>query len=812
MSHYFAGSKNFAIQNSTFNTYHSGSKGGFERLQEYVAHGAFHDSGERFDPPKCHPNTRVAVIKWITEWIDGSNEETRKAPIMWLYGAAGAGKSAIAQTIAEILDGQHFFLASFFFWRNDSQRGIAKLLVTTLAYQLAVKLPRVFRDRVGLAFENDPLIITRSLEAQFKAFITEPLLELLQSGFSTNNHFVMIIDGLDECEDPKVQSRIVNLCFNLLRVQDIPLKILIACRPEFEISSSFDSKPSSMLVRIALNSDYQPDEDIRRFLVDTFYEIKTQHCLHVYIPDSWPSDNIVDTLVKRSSGQFIYASTVVKYVASPRHRPTHRLEVVLGIRPPKQGDSPFAELDALYRNILMGVEDVDLILRIIGFLILHPAVHDPDLNLILSVADMEDFFSLDPGDIQLLLQNLGSLISLTSHQDGAPEFYVNILHASLKDYLVDQSRSKDLFLDPPKKHTHYTELCIAHITTVGSGPWNVFQRYFYHCPRSESSAQLLAKVLNLTLSRCHTLHSGYYYDRSSWFVGEYFEYLESLRKSWDDPAVSQFEAVELIALEQLIKSQFDGLPHSHLFYLLACMSSEIKERIWEPASHDDPVEYIDLLSMQVFLASPRRIILLGGLLNSQILYFSVLGKPLRGSVQNMIQDLDTISDIYPSAALFALRYIITHFPYIPWRPSRSSRYRRTRTQSPAQSRWYRRSVNPSYNTYRTNGRFREFVFQTVTAGTQYMDDTPQYMPRVHVMTRHERERIGSFGWAMHVLPVFLERSGHSEELVACARHARIMRINDYSSPLGKDLGRKRRSAALNAIKAYLRRVEGDERS
>ncbi|KAF8810751.1 hypothetical protein BYT27DRAFT_7091137, partial [Phlegmacium glaucopus] len=35
-----------------------------------VSSGAFHDSGERFDPPKCHPNAQVAVIQDILDWLD----------------------------------------------------------------------------------------------------------------------------------------------------------------------------------------------------------------------------------------------------------------------------------------------------------------------------------------------------------------------------------------------------------------------------------------------------------------------------------------------------------------------------------------------------------------------------------------------------------------------------------------------------------------------------------------------------------------------------------------------------------------------
>ncbi|PPQ92644.1 hypothetical protein CVT25_014360 [Psilocybe cyanescens] len=466
MSQYFHGARNVTIDTSTFNTvttnHYQSAKGGFERLQEHVAHGAFHDSGERFDPPKCHHNTRVAIIKRITDWISGLNEDTREALVMWLYGAAGAGKSAIAQTIAEILDDQHFVLASFFFWRYDPQRGTAKLLVTTLAYQLAVKLPLVFRERLGLAFENDPLITTRSLEAQFKTLIREPLLELVHSGFSTNNHIVVIIDGLDECDDPQVQARIIDVSFGLLHSRDLPLKIFIASRLEMDISASFDRKPFSTLARIALDDDYQSEEDIRHFLADKFNEIKAQHRLRSYIPIDWPAEDSLDILIEKSSGQFIYASTVVKYVSSPRHRPTHRLEVVLGIQLPKAGDNPFAELDALYRHILMGVEDVDLILQIIGFVILYPPDHCYS-----SVTFLEAFLSLAPGDIQLLMQNLGSLISVENHPHYPNDAEVlTIHHASLKDYLLDPSRSKDFFLDSVKMHTYYAELCLVHMTAL----------------------------------------------------------------------------------------------------------------------------------------------------------------------------------------------------------------------------------------------------------------------------------------------------------------------------------------------------------
>ncbi|PPQ85068.1 hypothetical protein CVT25_010176 [Psilocybe cyanescens] len=221
-------------------------------------------------------------------------------------------------------------------------------------------------------------------------------------------------------------------------------------------------------------SNYLTNIGILVFACDTFNEIKTQHRLRSYIPIGWPAEDSLDSLVQKSSGQFIYASTVVKYVASPRHRPTHHLEVVLGIQLPKAGDSPFAELDALYRHILMGIADVDLILQIIGFVVLHPpnyynsvtfmeaflllapgdvellmqnlgslisiigfvVLHPP--NYYNSVTFMEAFLLLAPGDVELLMQNLGSLISVEIHPYHAEVLTVCLLHASLKDYLLDQ--------------------------------------------------------------------------------------------------------------------------------------------------------------------------------------------------------------------------------------------------------------------------------------------------------------------------------------------------------------------------------------
>lgn len=95
-----------------------------DRLVDATSLGARYNSGDRFDPPKCHPNTRTAILQQLMDWFIG-NFGVEKF-IHWLYGPAGAGKSAIAQTFAERCAEIDAFLASFFFSRSDPKRNNAQ--------------------------------------------------------------------------------------------------------------------------------------------------------------------------------------------------------------------------------------------------------------------------------------------------------------------------------------------------------------------------------------------------------------------------------------------------------------------------------------------------------------------------------------------------------------------------------------------------------------------------------------------------------------------------------------------------------------
>src|SRR5882757_9898426 len=375
---------------------------GIDLLLEASAPGAFHDSGERFDPPKCHPRTRIHILSKIMDWIVGA--VGWDGFIMWLYGPAGAGKSAIAQTIAELCHARHILLASFFFSRTDPKRNNEKSLIASIAFQIALNLPEA-KDAIETAVKGDHAIFHRSVETQFTRRILEPLSKLAATGFfsSTQLPYLIIIDGLDECHDRQVHQHILHTVHTALQHPYVPLKFLICSRAEQHLTLEFTSLISGqMATRLSLDDGYEQNADIERYLTDSFYKISTTHPLKAYIPPTWPTYAIISTLVKKSSGQFIYAATVIKYISSNRHQPTRRLETILGMQPPRN-DRPFADLDALYIGILSSVEAVEETIRLLGVLIL--ADISPKTPKVVG-----QFMSLDPGEVHCLLLDLASVV------------------------------------------------------------------------------------------------------------------------------------------------------------------------------------------------------------------------------------------------------------------------------------------------------------------------------------------------------------------------------------------------------------------
>ena len=424
---------------------------GFEILTKAAAPSAFHDYGHQFDVPRCHENTRVAIMEKINDWVDLVIEIV--AFVMWLYGAAGAGKSAIARTMAESLHERQQLLATFFFSRADSSRNTIKSVIATLAYNIALSVPESYHIITSM-IEKDPHIFHRPFAHQLEQLILRPLQQLTQQDVIYPT--VIVIDALDECLNQRERTALLHAIARAAG-NSTPLKFLITSRPEVPIARVFNATPvAEVSARHSLDDKPESIEDVKYFLSAKFDEIKRTHPSRRHIPHDWPSPQVKADLVQKSSGQFIYPATIIRYISSPRHNSMLRLEIILRLRP-LSGESPFAQLDALYRYILLSCEDVELALRIIGVCLLPTqeiaVPWDKDNYCafpyeISTPKNTEQMLGLHPGDVQRGIEELGSLIE---YKDDDTK--LRVLHASLFDFLSDPTRFSGLPFNLAAIHT-----------------------------------------------------------------------------------------------------------------------------------------------------------------------------------------------------------------------------------------------------------------------------------------------------------------------------------------------------------------------
>ena len=126
------------------------------------------------------------------------------------------------------------------------------------------------------------------------------------------------------------------------------------------------------------------------------------------------------------------------------------LDIILGIHPQPQSDLPFAELDALYTYILAGMEEIEPVLEILSIIFFW--THGIPKGW--SSPVIEEFLFLQPGDVELYLGDLNSLVNI------GPTQRIHIIHASLTDFLMDPTRSKEFWINPRIRHTAIARRCL----------------------------------------------------------------------------------------------------------------------------------------------------------------------------------------------------------------------------------------------------------------------------------------------------------------------------------------------------------------
>ena len=427
-------------------------------------------------------------------WI---GDPSRKSRVLWFNGPAGAGKTAIAQSLCKRCAAEQWLAGSFFFSRHAPGRSNANFLFPTISFGLSHAIPPVGKI-IDEVVAKDPSIPTKALEIQLEKLILEPLQQISEQ---SKEPIVIIIDGLDECEGEEMQSNVLRLLGSVFQRPSIGgcgrICFIVASRPEPWIQDEFAIKPLSSITRqIFLGQTSEANEDIRTFFRLGFTEIhdSPKHRLTMSkVEKPWPSYRVLDDLVDKASGQFIYPATVLKFVGDPNYRPTDRLDIIASIHvisPSILTTNPLGGLDQLYSQILSTSHDIQRTLDVLSALI---AMRATTSGLLLKWTPRVDFLrvaekllGLQPGDGPQALRMIHSLVHVTgrslmsdiaddnlspsddrqSYEDEEIRFH----HKSFVDYLLDPSRSLEYCVDMEEINTRLALACMATMQTFSLQP------------------------------------------------------------------------------------------------------------------------------------------------------------------------------------------------------------------------------------------------------------------------------------------------------------------------------------------------------
>ncbi|KAL2783175.1 hypothetical protein BJX66DRAFT_138218 [Aspergillus keveii] len=226
---------------------------------------ALFDSQANEHEPRCHPDTRIDLLREIYNRVDDTNGKS----VFYLQGMAGTGKSTISCTVAQhmVERPNRPLVATFFFKRGEGDHGNSSRVVTTLTSQLIAKEP-VLAASVKRAIDANAnhAITGRPMGEQFEQLILKPL-ESVKPGKSRT--VVIIIDALDECGS---EDDIRRLLYQIsrgakMKADKIRWRAFMTGRPEMPVRLGIDAIRGDVEQR---QLELVPEADIHHDLTSFF--------------------------------------------------------------------------------------------------------------------------------------------------------------------------------------------------------------------------------------------------------------------------------------------------------------------------------------------------------------------------------------------------------------------------------------------------------------------------------------------------------------------------------------------------------------
>ena len=395
--------------------------------------------------------TRKGVLEDIEHWFTTEGDQC----VFWLNGLAGTGKSTIAQTFAETTFKNGMLGASFFCSRDFEDRNSLQMIFPTLAFQLACRYPE-FRKELLEILKERPDVGHESLCSQMEKLLVGPLK-------TTHITTLFIIDALDECKDEEPASALLSVLSRYVD-QTPNVKFFITGRPEPRIRSGFRLESLAPITEVLKLHEVKPqavDRDIELFFRTQLTGLATNRS-DFDLTDDWPSPSDIKVLCKKAAGFFIYASTVVKFIAGDSYLPTERLALITSL-PQSTLEEGKSGLDLLYTKVLqqafsnVRLDNSQPYIRFRTVVRAVLLIFNP-----LSSKGLSDLLGYGTQHIRNTIRSLHSLLLVPESMEDP----IQIFHNSFPDFLMDPNRCEDrrLYVEPA---AHHAEILLACLRLMG---------------------------------------------------------------------------------------------------------------------------------------------------------------------------------------------------------------------------------------------------------------------------------------------------------------------------------------------------------
>ncbi|CUA67980.1 putative WD repeat-containing protein alr2800 [Nostoc sp, PCC 7120] [Rhizoctonia solani] len=360
---------------------------------------------------------------------------------MWISGQAGMGKTSVAASVCQYLDGIRALAGTFFCQRNDPNLSDPLRLINNLVHEIASRCPP-YAHGVANAIRANRTLCTAHLSIRYEGLVKGPLGKLRSGSVSAPAPLVVVIDALDECGDWSSRKRLLHMLYDMSRL--VPwLKLIFTARPEGDISQEFRKHfTHEPIVHL---QTYDASNDISAYIQDQLGELAEE--------EQWP-DTSIDQLCTMAQGLFLWAALATNYIKQSTSPALSRLQQVLDNRKSFVTDY----FDALYTGVLntaMNDQNDDTkqaYNRCIGAILSsleHEPLAIPDLQYLLVASNQ-----VGKGTLERVVASLGPIVQLIDGQ------YVKFHHSSFKDYSTNSSRSGDFHVDLEQYAANLANCCL----------------------------------------------------------------------------------------------------------------------------------------------------------------------------------------------------------------------------------------------------------------------------------------------------------------------------------------------------------------